>query len=122
MAKQVISIKMESNQIKSLKTKATQKNITVTDMIISSLTAMQDSDHLREKISTLENQIDVMAEQYQKATGRKIRMDKRISFSCTQEQFKALNVAAAKKNIPKSQLMHSLIFGPSSSTALKALK
>ena len=58
---------------------------------------MQDSDHLREKISTPENQIDVMAKQYQKPTGRKIRMYKRIIFSCTQQQFKALNIAAAKK-------------------------
>ena len=113
---------MESNQIKTLKTKAAQKNITVTDMIISSLSAMQDSDHLRDKISSLENQINVMAEQYPKATGHKIRMDKRVSFSCTQEQFKALNISAAKKNIPKSQLMHSLIFGSGSAATPKALK
>ena len=53
MVKQVTSIKMESNQIKTLKTKAAQKNIPVTDMIISSLSAMQDSDHLRDKISVL---------------------------------------------------------------------
>ena len=53
MVKQVASIKMESNQIKTLKTKAAQKNIPVTDMIISSLSAMQDSDHLRDKISVL---------------------------------------------------------------------
>ena len=53
MVKQATSIKMESNQIKTLKTKAAQKNIPVTDMIISSLSAMQDSDHLRDKISVL---------------------------------------------------------------------
>ena len=111
---------MEPNQVKTLKTKAERENSTVTDVIISSLSAMQDSDHLREKISNLKNQIDIVAKQYHAATGRKIRMDKRVSFSCTQEQFKALNIAAAKKNIPKSQLMHSLIFS-SGSVAPKAL-
>ena len=68
---------MEHHQIKALKSKADQKNATVTEVIISSLSAMQDSDHLKEKISMLENQISNMAAQYQKATGRKIRMDKK---------------------------------------------
>ena len=110
MAKKVLSIKLEPEDIEALKTQAALNNTTVTNLITSGITGSKNQDHLKEKIKALESQLQDVTERYQKVTGKKIKLDKRISIPVSLEQFKALNLAAAKDNKTKSQFLRDIIF------------
>ena len=118
MAKKVLSIKLEPEAIESLKTQAALNNTTVTDVITSGITSSKDQDYLRKKIEMLENQLQDVTQRYQNATGRKIRLDKRVSISLSLEQFKALNMAAARDGKSKSKFLQDIIFPKQEQKAL----
>ena len=73
-------------------------------------------DHLKAKIADLEVQMQTLIQQYEAVTNQKPKDTKRISFSVTHEQAKALNVDSARHNISRSALLQSLVFSTADTT------
>ena len=131
MVKKSLSIKLEASEIDELRNKAMEERVTVTDLIISGLRDRKTEDHLRKKNENLEQQmqdlnkthetrIEELEQKFKALTGKRPDMVKRVSFSVSAEQFKALNIEAARRGIAKSELLRDTVF-PEKTTERKAL-
>ena len=121
MVKKALSVKMEPAEIEELKKYAADQGLTVTDLFLSGLKGRKQEDHLKEKIRSMEKEMQELRQQYANIAGKKPRTDKRVSFSVSLEQFRALNVESAKLNIPRSQLLQDLVFSQQRKQEPKAL-
>lgn len=87
-------------------------------MITYALHGRQTQDHLKQKIEDLEAKLQDLTQRHQAMTGKKLTLEKRVSFKISTEEFKALNVAATKQNVSKSALLHDLVFPSQAQKAL----
>ena len=57
MVKKALSVKMEPVEIEELKKYAADQGLTVTDLFLSGLKGRQREDHLKEKIRSMEKEM-----------------------------------------------------------------
>lgn len=109
MAKRTMSIRLEPSDIEALQAKAEQDKKTVTDLITEGVYAQKSTIDLERQIEELKRQKAELQTKFERATGRKASMKRRVTISITEQEHQALTAAAEKSNMPKAALMRKML-------------
>ena len=101
MVKQVLSVKLEPEEITKLKALAELNKTTVTNLILAGLQGMQNHDYLMQQNKDLEDQV----KRLQQETGRTVRPGKRISCTIPIQEYQKLSMEAAAQGRPLAHLL-----------------
>ena len=96
--------------------------MTLTDLLVSGLQGRKEEDYLKEQIKSMKEEMHDLTQKHLATTGKKLTLDKRVSFKISTKEFKILNMASARQNISKSALLHDLVFPTAPTKETPALK
>ena len=119
MVKQVLSIKLEREEIARLKEVASMNDMSVSRLLVDGLKGLQNYEQLVQKNNDMADQI----QRLQQETGRRVIRGKRVSFTLPVDTHKKLSVEAASKGKPLSHLLRDRVLGvQTTKTVLPALE
>ena len=118
MVKQVLSVKLDPEEITKLKALAGLNKTTVTNLILAGLQGMQNHDYLMQQNKDLEDQV----KRLQHETGRTVRPGKRISCTVPIQEYQKLSMEAAAQGRPLAHLLRDRLLDPKRTPAPLALQ
>ena len=104
-----MSIRLDPNDIEALKAKAEHDHKTVTDLITEGVYAQKSTLDLERQIAELKQQNTELQTKFERATGRKASMKRRVTLSITEQEHQALAAAANESNMAKSALIRKML-------------
>lgn len=105
--KKLMNLKMEEDEINALRTQATIKKTTVTDLIKDALRDAGQSEMLQTKIRELERDV----QRLQDGTGRKIPKDDRLQFRVSRQIGVTIREAAHRNHVTLSDYIGGVFTG-----------
>ena len=110
MPKKVLSLRLDTDRIKSLENQATIEKTTVTELIIRALEGNEASEHLKTVDASLKQQIEILMRPNEKLTGHEPRLARRVNLPVSESECHILNVTTAKRGISHANLLRDAAF------------
>ena len=109
MVKQGLSLKLEKEKLDELKKIAAAQNKTMTEVLVEGVFAAKAQFMLQAQVQELKQHMQELQERYEKDTGKKVKIARRISIPLTEQEFNALSDLAHAKKISKAKLMRHVL-------------
>lgn len=124
--KQGVSLRLDSNIVEILKSRAESRKMSQADIVQESLNLTfdgGDTTHLLVKLESALQKLDNVKKDYEelsKKTGKKISRTKRITMTLSKKEFLVIKKESHKRDVSMSTMLREFIFSkPSSSIGIK---